>query len=47
VLVGVILMHSSLSLIQMAIDLNNALTGFAAGAGGNPMPWTTRSRHRL
>jgi hypothetical protein len=40
VLVGVILMHSSLSLIQMAIDLNNALTGFAAGAGGNPMPWT-------
>jgi hypothetical protein len=40
VLAGVILMHTSLSLIQMAIDLNNALTGFAAGAGGNPMPWT-------
>jgi hypothetical protein len=33
-------MHASLSLIQMAIDLNNALAGFAAGAGGNPMPWT-------
>ncbi|MGP8160018.1 MAG: conjugal transfer protein TrbL family protein [Candidatus Dormibacteria bacterium] len=40
VLVAVILMHASLSLIQMAIDLNNALAGFAAGAGGNPMPWT-------
>ncbi len=40
VLVAVILMHTSLSLIQMAIDLNNALTTFAAGAGGDPMPWT-------
>ena len=40
VLVGVILMHTSLGLIQMAIDLNNALAGFAVGAGGNPMPWT-------
>ena len=40
VLVGAILMHTSLTLIQMAIDLNNALTGFAVGAGGNPMPWT-------
>ena len=39
-LVGVALMHSSLTLIQMAIDLNNALAGFAAGAGGSPMPWT-------
>jgi hypothetical protein len=39
-LVGVILMHASLSLMQMAIDLNNALAGFAAGAGGDPMPWT-------
>jgi hypothetical protein len=40
VLVGVVLMHASLTLVQMAVDLNNALTGFAAGAGGNPMPWT-------
>ena len=40
VLVGVVLMHTSLSLIQMAIDLNNALTTFAAGTGGDPMPWT-------
>ena len=39
-LVAVILMHASLSLTQMAIDLNNALTSFAAGAGGSPMPWT-------
>jgi len=40
VLVGVIVMHASLSLIQMAIDLNNALTSFAASAGGGSMPWT-------
>jgi hypothetical protein len=40
VLVGVVLMHASLTLIQMAVDLNNALTVFAAGAGGTPMPWT-------
>jgi len=39
-LVAVILMHASLSLTQMAIDLNNALTSFAAGAGASPMPWT-------
>jgi len=39
-LVALILMHASLSLTQMAIDLNNALTSFAAGAGGSPMPWT-------
>jgi len=39
-LVGVIAMHASLYLIQMAIDLNNALTSFAAGAGGRSMPWT-------
>ena len=39
-LVGVIVMHASLYLIQMAIDLNNALTSFAAGAGGGSMPWT-------
>jgi hypothetical protein len=39
-LVAVILMHASLTLIQMAIDLNNGLAAFAAGAGGNPMPWT-------
>ncbi len=40
VLVGVIVMHASLYLIQMAIDLNTALTSFAAGAGGGSMPWT-------
>jgi hypothetical protein len=40
VLVGVIVMHASLYLIQMAIDLNNALASFAAGAGGGSMPWT-------
>ncbi len=39
-LVGVIAMHASLYLIQMAVDLNNALTSFAAGAGGGSMPWT-------
>ena len=39
-LVGVIVMNASLYLIQMAIDLNNALASFAAGAGGSSMPWT-------
>lgn len=39
-LVGVFLMNASLMLIQAAVDMNNALTTFAAGAGGHPMPWT-------
>jgi hypothetical protein len=43
-LVGVVLMWMSLTLVQAAIDLNNALAGFAAaagaGPGGHPMPWT-------
>ena len=38
-LLAVFLMHASLSLVQMAVDLNNALAGFAAGAGAQPMPW--------
>src|SRR5487761_1274317 len=42
-LLAVILMHASLSLVQMAIDLNNALAGCATGAGAQPMPGPIRS----
>ena len=43
-LLGVFLMNASLTLIQAAVDFNNALAWFAQTAGGgpsgHPMPWT-------
>lgn len=39
VLLAVIMMHGSLLFIQMALDLNNALSHFALGLGGGDMPW--------
>jgi hypothetical protein len=40
VLVGVVLMNAPLTLIQMAVDLDNALAAFASGLSGGSMPWT-------
>jgi hypothetical protein len=42
VLVGVALIYASLGVVQIAIDLNNALAAFAnsPGASGGAMPWT-------
>jgi len=40
IVLAVLLMHASLSLSQMAVDLSNALSAFASGLGGTSMPWT-------
>jgi hypothetical protein len=40
VLVAVVLMHASLTLAQMAIDLNNALSAFFSGLGGGATLWS-------
>lgn len=39
VLLAVVLMNASLSFMQMALDLNNALSSFASGLGGGQLPW--------
>lgn len=39
-LVAVVLMHASLTLSQMAIDLNNALSAFFSGLGGGTALWS-------
>jgi hypothetical protein len=39
VLLAVVLMNASLSLMQMAVDLNNALSSLGAGLGGGQLPW--------
>ncbi len=40
VLVALVLMNASLTLAQMAIDLNNAMSSFASGMGSGSMPWS-------
>jgi hypothetical protein len=40
VLLAVVLLNASLSLIQMAVDLNNALSAFVSGLGGGQLPWS-------
>ncbi len=39
VLLALVLMNASLSLMQMAVDLNNALSSFASGLSGGQLPW--------
>ncbi|HYA01282.1 MAG TPA: conjugal transfer protein TrbL family protein [Candidatus Binatia bacterium] len=40
VLMAVVLIHLSLTLLQMTVDLNNALCNFTTGLGGGGLPWT-------